>query len=199
MVGAAPEEAIQGLGMAAGVPLPEAASTSAPVTGGRAVDSMPIQAHPSGCGPGDATQPYARLVDARHAPPTPGRHEPTCNVALSAARLDSSASGALSVGRSRSVLYAGAGRVDAGSEFSWATVMAPKTIKTVGVTSRPAWRRWLNTHHDSHSEIWLIFHKRHTGRPSLSYDDAVEEALCFGWVDSLIRRLDADRGCPGRC
>ena len=71
--------------------------------------------------------------------------------------------------------------------------MTPKTIKTLGVTSRAAWRSWLNTHHDSHSAIWLIFYKRHTGRTSLSYDDAVEEALCFGWIDSLIRRLDEDR------
>ncbi len=61
------------------------------------------------------------------------------------------------------------------------------------MTSRAAWRSWLNTYHDSHREIWLIFHKRHTGRTSLSYDDAVEEALCVGWIDSLIRRLDADR------
>lgn len=42
-------------------------------------------------------------------------------------------------------------------------------------------------------EIWLVFHKRHTGRTSLRYDDAVEEALCFGWIDSIIKRLDAAR------
>ena len=59
--------------------------------------------------------------------------------------------------------------------------------------SRTAWRSWLGRHHDSHSEIWLIFHKRHTGRIALSYNDAVEEALCYGWIDSLIKRLDDDR------
>jgi uncharacterized protein YdeI (YjbR/CyaY-like superfamily) len=40
------------------------------------------------------------------------------------------------------------------------------------------------------SEIWLVFHKVHTGKPSISYEDAVDEALCYGWVDSLIKRLD---------
>jgi uncharacterized protein YdeI (YjbR/CyaY-like superfamily) len=48
-------------------------------------------------------------------------------------------------------------------------------------------------HHQGGSEIWLVFHKRHTGRPSIAYDDAVDEALCFGWIDSLIRRLDDAR------
>ncbi len=71
--------------------------------------------------------------------------------------------------------------------------MPPKSIKTLAVRSRQEWRNWLSKHHDSESEIWLVFPKRHTGVTSLSYDDAVEEALCFGWVDSLIRRLDDDR------
>ena len=41
--------------------------------------------------------------------------------------------------------------------------------------------------------MWLVFHKRHTGRPSISYQDALDEALCHGWVDSLVKRLDDDR------
>lgn len=41
--------------------------------------------------------------------------------------------------------------------------------------------------------MWLVFHKDHTGVPSIAYDDSVREALCFGWVDSLIKRLDDDR------
>ena len=67
------------------------------------------------------------------------------------------------------------------------------TMKTLDVRTRGAWRRWLNKHHGSSTQIWLVFHKRHTGRASISYDDAVEEALCFGWIDSLIKRLDDDR------
>ena len=71
--------------------------------------------------------------------------------------------------------------------------MAPKAIKTLDVKSRAAWRTWLSQRHDSRSGIWLVFYKAHTGRATLSYNDAVEEALCFGWIDSLIRRLDDDR------
>jgi uncharacterized protein YdeI (YjbR/CyaY-like superfamily) len=40
--------------------------------------------------------------------------------------------------------------------------------------------------------VWLIFYKRHTGKPRVEYDDAVEEALCFGWIDSLVKRVDDD-------
>src|SRR4029077_8853899 len=48
-------------------------------------------------------------------------------------------------------------------------------------------------HHGSESEVWLIFHKLHTGVRSIAYSDALDEALCFGWVDSLVRRLDESR------
>ena len=68
--------------------------------------------------------------------------------------------------------------------------MSVKPIATLKVQNRQDWRKWLKKHHDSRSEIWLVFHKRHTGVTSINYDDAVEEALCFGWIDSIIRRLD---------
>ena len=71
--------------------------------------------------------------------------------------------------------------------------MSAKKLKMLEVRSRQQWRGWLEEHHDSESEIWLVIHKRHTGEESVSYDDAVEEALCFGWIDSIVRRLDADR------
>jgi uncharacterized protein YdeI (YjbR/CyaY-like superfamily) len=58
---------------------------------------------------------------------------------------------------------------------------------------RESWRLWLERHHGSTDELWLVFYKKHTGRLTLSYDDAVEEALCFGWIDSLVKRLDDDR------
>ena len=54
-------------------------------------------------------------------------------------------------------------------------------------------RTWLQENHDSRSEIWLVFYKRSSGVVSLGYSDAVEEALCFGWIDSLVRRLDEAR------
>jgi len=70
--------------------------------------------------------------------------------------------------------------------------MATKS-KTLDLRSRSRWRAWLEANHDSAIEIWLVYHKSHTGKTSIEYEDSVEEALCFGWVDSLIRRLDDDR------
>jgi uncharacterized protein YdeI (YjbR/CyaY-like superfamily) len=58
--------------------------------------------------------------------------------------------------------------------------------------SRKAWRAWLEKHHASSPGLWLVYAKKHTGIPSLSYNDAVEEALCFGWIDSLIHPIDED-------
>ena len=71
--------------------------------------------------------------------------------------------------------------------------MLSKPLKTLDVRSCEEWRKWLAEHYDLESEVWLVFHKRHTGRPSIAYDDAVIEALCFGWIDSLIKRLDDGR------
>jgi len=68
-----------------------------------------------------------------------------------------------------------------------------KAFKTLDVQTLEQWRSWLADHHGSESEVWLVFHKRHTGRPSIAYQDALDEALCFGWVDSLIKRLDDAR------
>ncbi|HUR34380.1 MAG TPA: YdeI/OmpD-associated family protein [Vicinamibacterales bacterium] len=61
------------------------------------------------------------------------------------------------------------------------------------VRTREDWRRWLEQHHASSPGIWLVRHKTHTGIPSLPYEDLVREALCFGWIDSLVRRLDDSR------
>jgi uncharacterized protein YdeI (YjbR/CyaY-like superfamily) len=55
------------------------------------------------------------------------------------------------------------------------------------------WRNWLADHHSTESEVWLVFHKQHTGKPSVQYLDALDEALCYGWIDSLVRRLDDER------
>ena len=67
------------------------------------------------------------------------------------------------------------------------------SLETLDVRSRQDWRKWLEEHFDSASEIWLVFHKQHTGVTCVPYGDSVEEALCFGWIDSLVRRLDDDR------
>jgi uncharacterized protein YdeI (YjbR/CyaY-like superfamily) len=68
--------------------------------------------------------------------------------------------------------------------------MPLKPMKTIEVQTAAQWRAWLAKHHDSDAEVWLVFRKRHTGQASIAYDDAVNEAICFGWVDSLIKRLD---------
>ena len=61
------------------------------------------------------------------------------------------------------------------------------------VANRRQWRIWLTKHHASSPGVWLVFYKAHTGVKSIPYEDAVREALCFGWIDSLIKRLDDDR------
>ncbi len=58
------------------------------------------------------------------------------------------------------------------------------------VTNRKDWRLWLNENHRKKKEVWLIYYKKHTGKPRIPYDDAVEEALCFGWIDSIVRKID---------
>ena len=65
--------------------------------------------------------------------------------------------------------------------------------KTLYVTNRDEWRAWLAKNHRTEREIWLIYYKKHTGKPTIPYDDAVEEALCFGWIDGLEKRIDEER------
>jgi uncharacterized protein YdeI (YjbR/CyaY-like superfamily) len=65
--------------------------------------------------------------------------------------------------------------------------------KTLHVTSREEWRAWLAAHHRSETAVWLVFYKKHTGRPRISYDHAVEEALCFGWIDSIVKTIDDEK------
>lgn len=68
--------------------------------------------------------------------------------------------------------------------------MRSKILKTLDARTPEQWRKWLADHHESESEVWLVFHKRHVGQEAIAYEDAVDEALCFGWIDSLIKRLD---------
>jgi uncharacterized protein YdeI (YjbR/CyaY-like superfamily) len=68
-----------------------------------------------------------------------------------------------------------------------------KMFKTLHVTNREDWRQWLEKNHDKEREVWLIFYKKHTGKPRVIYDDAVEEALCFGWIDSIVKRIDDEK------
>jgi len=61
------------------------------------------------------------------------------------------------------------------------------------VRDRQEWRRWLAEHHTDSPGVWLVYHKKHAGIVTVTYEEAVEEALCFGWIDSKAKSLDADR------
>ena len=66
-------------------------------------------------------------------------------------------------------------------------------LPTVDCPDRAAWRAWLERHHADAPGAWLVYFKKHTGLASVSYRDSVLEALCFGWIDGLKRRIDDER------
>lgn len=59
--------------------------------------------------------------------------------------------------------------------------------------NRDEWRDWLLKHYQSNKEVWLIYYKKHSGQASISYSDAVEEAICFGWIDGQVKKIDEDK------
>ena len=63
---------------------------------------------------------------------------------------------------------------------------------TLYLTDRAEWRVWLERNFNKKKEIWLVFPKKSSGKPRIPYNDAVEEALCFGWIDSTVKSLDED-------
>ena len=68
-------------------------------------------------------------------------------------------------------------------------------LPEIYISERHQWRDWLAAHHADSPGVWLVYYKKHTGIARIAYDDAVEEALCFGWIDSTVRRLDNQRFC----
>ena len=65
--------------------------------------------------------------------------------------------------------------------------------ETLSASNRKAWRTWLAKNHAAKKEIWLLYPRPHTGKQRIPYNDAVEEALCYGWIDGILKKLDADR------
>lgn len=65
--------------------------------------------------------------------------------------------------------------------------------KTLYVTNRKQWRSWLSKNHDKETEIWLIYYRKSSGKKRIPYNDTVEEALCYGWIDSIMKRIDEER------
>jgi uncharacterized protein YdeI (YjbR/CyaY-like superfamily) len=68
-----------------------------------------------------------------------------------------------------------------------------KTGETLTVETREDWRGWLADHHVTKKEIWLVLYYKRSGKQTVSYDDGVEEAICYGWIDSQQNRLDEER------
>jgi uncharacterized protein YdeI (YjbR/CyaY-like superfamily) len=68
-----------------------------------------------------------------------------------------------------------------------------KIGRTLYVKNRAAWRKWLTKHHKTSKEIWLIYYKKATGKPTIPYDHAVEEALCYGWIDGQDKGIHEER------
>lgn len=65
--------------------------------------------------------------------------------------------------------------------------------KTLYVSNRDEWRAWLDDNYATETELWLVFYKKPSLNPNIPYDDAVEEALCFGWIDSIIQKIDEEK------
>jgi uncharacterized protein YdeI (YjbR/CyaY-like superfamily) len=65
--------------------------------------------------------------------------------------------------------------------------------ETLYAASREDFRKWLAEHHQSKQEIWLVFYRKSSGKPTIPYDDAVEKAICYGWIDSQQKPIDAER------
>jgi uncharacterized protein YdeI (YjbR/CyaY-like superfamily) len=68
-----------------------------------------------------------------------------------------------------------------------------KIGRTLYVHRVADWRAWLRAHHKTSREIWLVYYRRSSGKPRLSYNDSVDEALCFGWIDSIAKKIDEER------
>lgn len=66
-------------------------------------------------------------------------------------------------------------------------------MKTLYVKDRNEWRSWLEKNSKRAEEMWLVYYKKDSGKPRIAYEDAVEEALCFGWIDGKVRKLDEAR------
>ena len=69
-------------------------------------------------------------------------------------------------------------------------IITENNIKTFSPADRHAWRAWLQEHHEKEKSVWLIFLKNNTDLPKLTWSEAVDEALCFGWIDSIAKPVD---------
>jgi uncharacterized protein YdeI (YjbR/CyaY-like superfamily) len=68
-----------------------------------------------------------------------------------------------------------------------------KIGKTFYTADREKWRSWLKKHYKNKKEIWLVYYRKNSKKPRISYNNAVDEALCFGWIDSIVKGIDDNR------
>lgn len=73
------------------------------------------------------------------------------------------------------------------------STMPNKELKTYCPASRQEWRQWLADNHRSEQSVWLVYYKKNSHKPTVTYQEAVEEALCFGWIDSTKKTMDEER------
>ena len=71
--------------------------------------------------------------------------------------------------------------------------MSLTDFEEVYAPTQAAWREWLRENHASSPGVWLVYYKKNSGKPSVDWDEAVEEALCYGWIDSKVNRVDEER------
>jgi uncharacterized protein YdeI (YjbR/CyaY-like superfamily) len=74
-----------------------------------------------------------------------------------------------------------------------------ETLQTFCPTSQADWRKWLTKNHQTLNSIWLVYYKKHSGKPTIKYSDAVDEALCFGWIDSKAKPIDDEKSMQFFC
>ena len=67
-----------------------------------------------------------------------------------------------------------------------------KDLDNIHFKNREDFRNWLEKNHDKSRGIWMIFYKKHTKKENITYDESVEEAICFGWIDSIMNRIDEE-------
>jgi uncharacterized protein YdeI (YjbR/CyaY-like superfamily) len=65
--------------------------------------------------------------------------------------------------------------------------------KALYVKDRKGWRVWLSKNHRKEKVIWLVYYRKSSGKPRIPYNDAVEEALCYGWIDGTVKKIDGER------
>lgn len=76
--------------------------------------------------------------------------------------------------------------------FYFSVMSSEKEIETFNPKSREEWRLWLEKHHQTKQSVWLILHKKDSGKPSVSWSEIVDESLCFGWIDSTRKSVNEE-------